>query len=68
MNTHATFENDPRKIILLRTLTMIFNVGSWKNHKKNCAYDKTRNYINQHVQPYICTKFGDFGLRNEPAH
>ena len=34
MNVLAIFENDPRKIMDVRALTGIFNVGSWKMRKK----------------------------------
>ena len=26
---------------------------------------KTQIYIDQHLKPYLCTKFGDFSLKNE---
>ena len=38
-----------------------------KNSPKffNGDYEKTRNFIDYHVKPYLCTKFGDSSLKNE---
>ena len=54
-------------------LTVIFNVRSWKMRKKNrqnmlAIMIKPRTSVNQHVQPYICTQFGVFSLKNEPGN
>ena len=29
---------------------------------------KLGTHINQHDEPYICTKFSDFSLKNEPKN
>ena len=71
MNVLATFENDPRKIMDMRMLTVIFNVWSWKMHKKFAkkymcvAMIKPGTYVNQYVHPYICTK--NWQLKLEPG-
>ena len=54
----------------VRALTVIFNVRSWKMHKNRqtkllVPRIKPGTYVNQYVQSYMCTKFGDFILKNE---
>ena len=67
INVLAKFENDPWKIMDVRVLMVIFHVRSWKMRKKNRHYDYEKNgtYIDYHVKPYLCTKFGDSSLKNE---
>ena len=71
INVLAKFENDPRKIMDARVLTMIFHVRSWKMRKKFAknfflpTMKKPGTYIDYHVKPYLCTKFGDSSLKNE---
>ena len=71
INVLAKFENDPWKIIDVRVLTVIFHVRSWKMRKKNrqrfflATMKKPGIYIDYHVKPYLCTKFGDSSLKNE---
>ena len=38
-----------------------------KNRQKSylAIMNKSRTYIDYHVKPYLCTKFGDFNLKNE---
>ena len=61
INVLAKFENDPWKIMDVRVLTVIFHVRSWKMRKKIAKIF----YIDYHVKPYLCTKFGDSSLKNE---
>ena len=51
----------------VRVLTVIFHVRSWKMRKKlaKATMKKPRTYIDYHVKPYLCTKFGDSSLKNE---
>ena len=71
INVLAKFENDPWKIMDVRVLTVIFHVRSWKMRKKNrqnfllATMKKTVTYIDYHVKPYICAKFGGSSLKNE---
>ena len=60
INVLAKFENDPWKIMDVRVLTVIFHVRSWKMRKKIA-----KTYIDYHVKPHLCTKFGDSSLKNE---
>ena len=52
-------------------LTVIFHVRSWKMQKKFANFNflatmkKPGTYIDCHVKPYLCTKFGDSSLKNE---
>ena len=68
INVLAKFENDPWKIMDVRVLTVIFHVRSWKmgkNSPKKMTMQKPGTYIDYHVKPYLCTKFGDSSLKNE---
>ena len=71
INVLTKFENDPWKIMDVRVLTVIFHVRSWKMRKKNrqnfflVTMKKPGTYIDNHVKPYLCTKFGDSSLKNE---
>ena len=71
INVLAKFENDAWKIMDVRVLTVIFHVRSWKMRKKNrqicflTTMKKPGTYIDYHVKPYLCTKFGDSSLKNE---
>ena len=70
INVLAKFENDPWKIMDVRVLKVIFHVRSWKMRKKSpklflVTMKKPGTYINNHVKPYLCTKFGDSSLKNE---
>ena len=71
INVLAKFENDPWKIMDVRVLTVIFHVRSWKMRKKIAKiffwrlWEKPGTYIDNHVKPYLCTKFGDSSLKNE---
>ena len=71
INVLAKFENDPWKIMDVRVLTVIFHVRSWKMRKKIAKifiwrlWKKPGTYIDYHVKPYLCTKFGDSSLKNE---
>ena len=71
INVLAKFENDPWKIMDVRVLTVIFYVRSWKMRKKIrqifflATMKKPGTYIDYHVKPYLCTKFGDSSLKNE---
>ena len=71
INVLVRFENDPWKIMDVRVLTLIFHVRSWKMRKKNRQFfflatmKKTGTYIDYHIKPYLCTKFGDSSLKNE---
>ena len=71
INVLAKFENDPWKIMDVRVLTVIFHVRSWKMRKKFAKIffwrlcKKPGTYIDYHVKPYLCTKFGDSSLKNE---
>ena len=55
----------------VRVLTVIFHVRSWKMRKKNrqkfflAIIKKPGTYIDYHIKPYLCTKFGDSSLKNE---
>ena len=64
INVLTKFENDPWKIMDVRVLTVIFHVRSWKSEKKSPKFflatmKKPGTYIDYHVKPYLCTKFGD---------
>ena len=55
----------------VRVLTVIFHVRSWKMRKKNrhfflATMKNPVHYIDYHVKPYLCTKFGDFGDAEPP--
>ena len=71
INVLAKFENDPWKIMDVRVLTVIFHVRSWKMRKKIAKIfflanmKKPGTYIDYHVKPHLCTKFGDSSLKNE---
>ena len=70
INVLAKFENDPWKIMDVRVLMVIFHVRSWKMRKKIAkiflpTMKKPGTYIDYHVKPYLCTKFGDSSLKNE---
>ena len=71
INVLIKFENDPWKIMDVRVLTVIFRVRSWKMRKKNrqnyflATMKKPGTYIDYHIKPYLCTKFGDSSLKNE---
>ena len=41
-----------------------------KNREKFCFahMEKPGIYVKQHVKPYVCTKFGDSHLKNEPRN
>ena len=54
----------------VRVLTVIFHVQSWKMRKKIAkkflaTMKKPGTYIDYHIKPYLCTKFGDSSLKNE---
>ena len=48
-----------------------FPCAKLENAKKNCqkcflaTMKKPGTYIDNHIKSYLCTKFGDFGLKNE---
>ena len=66
INVLVKFENDPWKIKDMRALTVIFHVRSWNMRKKIAKImKKPGTYIDYHVKPYLCTKFGDSSLKNE---
>ena len=70
INVLTKFENDPWKTMDVRVLTVIFHVRSWKMRKKFANfffgdYEKPGTYIDNHVKPYLCTKFGASSLKNE---
>ena len=71
INVLAKFENDLWKIMDVRALTVIFHVRSWKMRKKNrqkyffATMKKPGTFIDYHIKPYLCTKFGDSSLKNE---
>ena len=33
--------------------------------QKCCGDEKNKKYVNQHVQPYLCTQFDDYNLKNK---
>ena len=51
-----------------------FLCAKLENAKKNrqkfflATMKKPGTYINNHVEPYPCTKFGDFSFKNEFRH
>ena len=71
INVLVKFENDPWKIMDVKVLTVIFHVRSWKMRKKKrqklflATMKKPGPYIDYHVKPYRCNKFGDSSLKNE---
>ena len=42
-----------------------FPCAKLENVKKNPTMKKHGTYIDYHVKPYLCTKFGDSTLKNE---
>ena len=70
INVLTKFENDPWKIMDVRVLRW-FSMCEVGKCKKNSPkfflgdYEKPGTYIDYHVKPYLCTKFGDSSLKNE---
>ena len=69
MNVLATFQNGPWKFTDVRALNSDFPCAKLQKAKKNRHFlsimKKNEIYIDLHLQPYICTKFGYFCLKNE---
>ena len=70
INVLAKFENDPWKIMDV-SVNGDFPCAKLENAKKNrqnfflATMKKPGTYIDNHIKPYLCTKFGDSSLKNE---